>query len=116
MAISNRIVSKFVKATKNDTVKKKEKTVYGNIVDYRDGVYYAQIDGATSDNLIPISSLASNVSYNKQDKVIIMIKDHTAVVTGNVSNPSVDSETVDEKLKDIEFDSIDINYIQSLWN
>lgn len=117
MAISNRIVDKFVKATKNDKNIKKEKTVYGNIVDYKDGIYYAQIDGATNDNLIPISRLTSNVQTG--EKVIIMIKDHTAIVTGNVSKPSIDGDQagtiIDEKISQIDIESIDIDYVKSLW-
>lgn len=117
MAISNRIVDKFVKATKNDKNIKKEKTVYGSIVEYKDGTYYAQIDGATTDNLIPISRLTSNVQTG--EKVIIMIKDHTAIVTGNVSKPSIDGEQagtiVDEKFSQLEVESIDIDHIKSLW-
>lgn len=118
MAISNRLVSKFVKATKNDTKNiKREKTVYGNIVN-KDGTYYARIDGADENNLVPISRFASNVKAD--DKVIIMIKDHTAIVTGNVDNPSTDNKQVndliDEKVSEVDVSSIDIEDIQALWD
>lgn len=117
MALSNSLVSKFVKATKQDTQKKKEKTVYGKIVK-KDNVYYAKLDGATDDNLVPISHFTSSV--NEDDKVVIMIKDHLAIVTGNVTKPSADSNQVenivDEKFSQLEFESIGIDFIQSLWN
>lgn len=120
MPLSNSLVSKFVKATKNDTSKKKEKTVYGKIVTKEeDGkpVYYAKIDGADDNMLVPISHFTSNVNDN--DKVVIMIKDHLAIVTGNVTKPSADSDQVgtivDEKFSQLEIESIDIDHIKSLW-
>lgn len=135
MAISNNLVSKFVKATKNDTKNnKREKTVYGKMVKFdtnpnnpNDITWYAQIDGAThtfdginSDNfegLIPISRFTSDVNVN--DKVVIMIKDHTAIVTGNVSSPSTDPVNVNGKIVEavskVETSSISLEDIRALW-
>ena len=126
MAISNNLVSKFVKATKTDTKNtKKEKTVYGKIVARDNMIYYALLDGATYDNskwpdktgLIPISRFTSDVNVN--DKVVIMIKDHTAIVTGNVSNPSTDPVNVNGKIEEalskVETSSISLDDIRALW-
>lgn len=117
MPLSNKLVSEFVKATKNDTSNnKKEKTVYGKIVD-KDGEFYARIDGAEENVLIPISHFTSKVNHG--EKVIIMIKDHAAIVTGNVDNPSTDTtqvnEIVGEAVSEIDFSPIDIEDIEALW-
>lgn len=126
MAISNRTISKFVKATKNETKNtKREKTVYGKIVARDNMVYYALIDGATYDEskwpdktgLVPISRFTSDV--NVEDKVIITIKDHTAIVTGNVSNPSTDPVNVkgkiEEAISEVKTSSIALEDIRALW-
>lgn len=134
MAISNKLVSKFVKATKNGTNNnKKEKIVYGTIAriqhmggESEDIVYYAKIDGSTFDpgqppddfsGLIPITRFTAKV--NVDDRVIITLKDHAAIITGSVTTPAenpVDfSNTIDEKIAGIETSSIAIADIQALW-
>lgn len=89
MALSNDLISKFVKATK-DTTNKKEvnSTVYGTVVEY-DSRYYVQLDG--SELLTPVTSTADT---NPGDRVVVEIKNHTATVTGNVSSPAARGETV----------------------
>ena len=131
MALSNKLVSKFVKATKADTKTKKEKIVYGTIaridnMGSSDAVYYAKIDGSSFEvgqslddlsGLIPISHFTKQV--NIDEKVIITIKDNTAIVTGSISAPAVDpvqvSKKIDEKLSDFQLSSISIAEIQDLW-
>lgn len=117
MGLSNKIVSKFVKATKNDTSNnKKEKIVYGNIVTKTENgklVYYAKVDGADENTLIPISRLASGI--NDDQKVIIMIKDHTAIVTGNLDDPSVNNTQANE-IVDSAISPIDLEDIEALWD
>lgn len=119
MAISNKLVSKFVKATKTDTKNnRKEKIVYGSIVRKNDVDIYAKVDGADDNTLIPISRIASGVKDG--EKVIITIKDHSAIVTGNVDNPSVDSSQVTGKIEEAvagieKTSSIAIADIQALW-
>lgn len=82
MALSNYIVSQFVKITNDTTETKKESIVYGTIVNY-EGTKYVKIDG--SDLLTPITSTADS---QDGERVTVMIKNHTATVTGNVSSPA----------------------------
>lgn len=90
MGLSNSIVKQFVEIT-NDTDKtKKEDTVYGTIVEYNDSIY-AQIDGSTV--LTPVSSTAK---VKVGDRVIVRLKNHTATITGNLSDPSASSAEVTE--------------------
>ena len=85
MALTNDLISQFVKITKDDTKTKGETTVYGTLVEH-DGSQYVQIDG--SDLLTPISQTAS---AKPGERVTVMIKNHTAIVTGNTSSPSARS-------------------------
>lgn len=82
MALSKDLISQFVKVT-NDTPKTKNETiVYGTIVE-SNGSKCVKLDG--SDIATPIQS-TTNVTTG--DRVTVMIKNHTAIVTGNLSSPS----------------------------
>ena len=99
MGLSNDLISQFVKAT-NDTKKEKtEKTVYG-VVKVQNGTNYVQLDG--SDRLTPITT-TSNVKA--EDRVIVLIKNHSATVIGNTSSPSTtvsDVEGINNKITEFE--------------
>lgn len=114
MSLSNNIVRQFVKATNNKQKTKKETTVYGKIVGQQNGKYYVRLDGSTTN--IPISRFTSQV--NIDERVIVMIKDHTAIVTGNLQSPAAGESyvntTVDEKIKTIQ--SISTQEIEDLWS
>lgn len=88
MPLSADIVSQFAKVTKDQTPAKSEQTVYGTVVVYNDKKY-VKLDG--SELLTPIS-LTSKVE--NEDRVIVMIKDHTAIVTGNMTAPSASDKDV----------------------
>lgn len=98
MALSSSLVSDFAKAVKSKATGKNESTVYGTAVEYN-GRMYARLDGA--DRLTPIESTAS---IKAGDRVIILIKNHTATVTGSTTNPSANSGDlyeVDNKVYEI---------------
>ena len=97
MDLSNDLISKFVKIT-NDGNKKetKEGTVYGTTVEY-DGAMYVKIDG--SDLLTPIDTTAD---IKENERVTIMIKDHNATVTGNITSPSASSADVKKVTRNVE--------------
>ena len=90
MALSKDLVSQFAKITKDNNKNKSEKTVYGAIVEHN-GSKYIRIDG--SEILTPIVSAAT---IEPNERVIAMIKNHTAVVIGNITTPSASSNEVDE--------------------
>lgn len=90
MTLSKELISQFVKTT-NDTHKKStETTVYGTVV-INDTGRYVKIDGSPDNILTPISS---TTSVKEGDRVTVMIKNHTAVVTGNLTAPSVSLDDV----------------------
>lgn len=89
MALSSDLISQFVQITQ-EKKESKETTVYGTIVEY-DGGKYVRLDG--SDLLTPISTTADALNG---ERVTVMIKNHTALVTGNISSPSARTDTVKE--------------------
>ena len=88
MALSNDIISQFVKITNDKTEEKKETIIYGTVV-VSNSTKYVKIDG--SDLLTPIMATADATDG---DRVTVMIKNHTATVTGNVSSPAARSADV----------------------
>lgn len=90
MDLSNELISQFVKATKDSKTSKSESTVYGTTVVY-DGRTYVKLDG--SDLLTPV---ITTTDVNSDERVTVMIKDHTATITGNISSPAARTDTVKE--------------------
>lgn len=90
MGLSHDIISEFVKITNDNKEKQKEGIVYATIVQTSDGKY-VKIDG--SDLLTPTNT---TTDIEDGERVTVMIKDHTATVTGNVSSPSASSNRVDK--------------------
>lgn len=92
MALSQDLINKFVKLTDKEE-KPKEVTVNGT---YKmiNGEEYVQIDG--SEIWTPVTS---TVEAETGERVKVMIKNHTATVTGNISSPSARSKSVKD-LKD----------------
>ena len=90
MALSNEIVSQFAKLTNGNKETEKEDILYGTVI-ISDGKKYVRLDGSNMDT--PISS-TTNIKAN--DRVMVMIKDHAAIVTGNITSPSADQESVDD--------------------
>ena len=82
MALSNDLISEFVKVTNDEVEQKQETTVYGTIV-MHGGKKYVQIDG--SDLLTPIKFTVDAIPG---DRVTVLIKDHSAIVNGSTSSPS----------------------------
>ena len=98
MALSSDLISQFVQVTKDDKTKK-ETTVYGTIVEY-EGNKYVRLDG--SELLTPISSTADAIDG---ERVTVMIKNHNAIVTGNISSPAArtdDVKDLDNKISEFE--------------
>ena len=99
MSLSNELISQFVKATKDNTKTSTETTVNGTVVEYG-GKTYVKLDG--SDLLTPVST---TTSVKDNERVTVMIKDHTATITGNISSPSASNSDVKEVVNQLtEFD------------
>ena len=85
MRLSDELIEQFAKATNDNDNKKDGTTAYGTVVE-KDGVMYVQIDG--SEILTPISTTADVIDG---ERVVLLIKNHAAVVTGNLTSPSARS-------------------------
>ena len=92
MALSQDLINQFVKLTDREE-KPKEITVNGTYKTIN-GEEYVQIDG--SEIWTPVTS---TVEAETGERVKVMIKNHTATVTGNISSPSARSKSVQD-LKD----------------
>ena len=88
MGLSYDLISEFVKITNDKKEKPKEGTVYATIVG-SGNTKYVKIDG--SDLLTPMDT---TTDIEDGERVTVMIKDHKATVTGNITSPSVSSGTV----------------------
>lgn len=95
MDLSNELLMQFAKATKSEDKTKKETTVYGTAVKYNGGTY-VRFDG--SELLTPVITSAD---FEDNERVSVLLKDHTATVTGNISAPSARNKTVSEVRTDV---------------
>lgn len=95
MGLSHDIISEFVKITNDNKDKPKEGVVYGVVAQTSNGKF-VKIDG--SDLITPAET---TTEVEDGERVTIMIKDHTATITGNVSSPSASSTKVDKTFESI---------------
>lgn len=99
MALEYELISQFAKLAAKDTkTGSSESTVYGTVVSDEHGNKYIKLDG--SDQLTPLadeerpSADSTNVNAEVGERVSVLIKDHTATVTGNMSSPAARTEDV----------------------
>jgi hypothetical protein len=102
VALSHELISQFAKLVVQDKKTNAETTVYGTIVvDGEDK--YVQIDG--SDQWVPIEDGTIAVDANAGERVSVLIKNHTATVTGNVSSPAArtgDVKDLGDRVTEVE--------------
>lgn len=95
MNLPNSLVSQFAKLSKNQN-ESNEKTVYGTTVAQGDKLY-VNIDG--SDTITPVVSMSD---IKPGERVSVLIKDHTATIIGNITNPSAGTEEVGKVLDEYD--------------
>ena len=95
MGLSYDLISQFVKVTNDRQTEKKETIAYGTAVEL-DGKKYVRLDG--SDMLTPVSSTAD---AEANERVTVLIKDHTATITGNASSPAARKQSVEDAIDQI---------------
>ena len=95
MGLSNDLLSQFAKITNDDKKTKKENIVYGTTKEIN-GKLYVQIDG--SELYTPVISATNS---KEGERVTVMIKNHTATITGNVTSPTARLKDIDEINEDI---------------
>lgn len=102
MALSNDLISQFVKATQDKPATIKESIVYGTV--QNDGKVL--IDGSSTP-----TQINTTVVLTPNDRVTIMIKDHEAIITSNItSKAAVDKDTlktIDLEAQNAKIDKLD---------
>lgn len=106
MQLSADLVSKFVKATK-DTKTQDGTTMYGTVV-MQNGTPYVRLDG--SEILTPVTSMAD---VHSLERVMVLVKDHTATIMGNISSPSARSDDV-KALTEVVADKANIGDLKAI--
>lgn len=90
MALSTRLKSQFAKVmSASDVDTNTKKTLMGTAVEYGDRIY-VQLDG--SDQLTPLQDRIAGVKDG--DRVTIEIENHSASLTGNLSDPAAGTTIV----------------------
>lgn len=90
MSLSSDLVSQFAKIVQPEKKEQTETTVYGTAVVY-EGATYVKLDG--SDLMTPIET---TTDVKSGERVTVMVKNHTAIVTGNLSSPAARTGDVKE--------------------
>ena len=105
MILPSNLISDFVKATKDKPAQPRESVLYGTI---QSDVEYVKLDGSTV--LTPIENKA--VIAKTGDRVTVTIKDHKAIVTGNIASPAArEKDTL--KIVDLNAINIEISNIKA---
>ena len=83
MKLSQDLIKKFVKVTNDSKFKKVSETIaYGKMIQNGDKLF-VKLDGATE--LTPVEQA---MEAKADHRVVVSIKNHTATITGNVSEPA----------------------------
>ncbi len=90
MPLSSELVSQFAKLTSNKPKEEKESTVYGTTV-IQNGNKYVKLDGS---ELLTPASFTTNIADG--ERVTVLIKNHMAIVTGNITSPAARTDEVEE--------------------
>lgn len=91
MSLSNDLVSQFVKSVRPESKETKESIVYGTVVADGSGALCVLLDGGDSKNPTPIITTSG---ISEGNRVMVMIKNHSAIVIGNLDDPSAGAKQV----------------------
>ena len=106
MRLPKNLISEFVKITNDQSKEKAETTVYGKIVKNGDNVY-VRLDG--SDILTPVTTTTDTLAG---ERVTVLIKNHTATVTGNITSPAArtdDVQQIGSEVNNLNEENVTIN-------
>lgn len=89
--LSDKLVKEFVRMTNDTSKKKSESFLYGTVDSIEeDGTVNVVLDGSD----IPTPCSAS-VSVAEGDRVLLMLKNRQGVITSNISNPTININTLE---------------------
>lgn len=123
MALSYDLISQFAKLAVNDKKTDHESTVYGTVKVDANGNKYVKLDGSEPDLLTPLADDKqptvdlTSTNVHDGDRVSVLIKNHTATVTGNISSPAArtgDIADIEDRVSQIhQFDVVIIERLQA---
>lgn len=90
MALSDELIREYVKVMTPKEEPKKESIIYGTVVK-NGSKEYVRLDGAKPEMLTPVEK---TTVVDNGDRVMVTIKNHSATITGNLSNPSASNGQV----------------------
>ena len=96
------LIDQFAKVTNDEKNESQNATLYGTIK-VNGGINYVQLDG--SDLLTPCTT---SVNIKDGERVMVVVGQHEAVVTGNMSSPAARKKDVDDVKKELG-EEIDIS-------
>lgn len=103
MDISRSVLKEFAQITNQNTANNTETTIWGTIVKNADGTF-VNIDGSDASVLTPVTTLSEVVNG---ERVMVMVKNHSATIIGNSSSPAARIETVQQvDSKIVELDKV----------
>ena len=103
MDLSIDLIKEFAKTTNDEPVIDKGSTAYGRYVLQGDKAF-VEIDGSNG----ALTPVATTSTVKNNDRVTVLIKDHTAIVTGNLTDPSASSDDVENVKKTMGTATLDI--------
>ena len=102
MTLSNDLIQKFVKLTNESNNTPKQETYAYGTVQKSDGSVFVLLDGATTPT--PATTTSEVIAG---ERVMVLIKNHTATIMGNTSSPSARVGTVENIAKEVtEFEVV----------
>lgn len=96
------VLKDFADVVIDETNQNGEQTAYGTTVE-SDGVDYVKLDGSSL--LTPITT---TTDIKPGERVLVLIKNHQAIIIGNSSNPSAGKQEVDDLSKTLNLDKATI--------
>lgn len=103
MDLSIDLIKEFAKTTNDEPVIDKGSTAYGRYVLQGDKAF-VEIDGSNG----ALTPVATTSTVKNNDRVTVLIKDHTAIVTGNLTDPSASADDVENVKKTMGTAALDI--------
>lgn len=88
MVLSNNLIDQFVKATSVKKKEKKEETIYG-FVKIDGNKIYVKLDGSEL-----FTPAVTTVNVKDGERVSVKLKNHSAIIDGNLTSPSASSKDV----------------------
>lgn len=90
MGLSNKLISQFVKVTNDKQDIQNESIIYGTVVDTTiNGKPCVRFDGADDNQITPVITTSE---LTPGDRITVTIKNHKAIVTGNMDNKSTSNQ------------------------